>query len=167
MNRLHRLCILTAAPALALLALGAVAARRPAPVLINESPSLPEGLYLRDPGARPQRGAIVAIPQPDAVRPYLAQRGMPAQVRLIKRVAASGGDLVCSDGRRLMAPQRIVPVHARDRSGEPLPVWRGCRRLAPDERLLLGDTPDSLDSRYFGPVATARIEGVYREAWTW
>lgn len=47
-------------------------------------------------------------------------------------------------------------------------IGRSCRGLlAPDERLLLGDTPDSLDSRYFGPVATARIEGVYREAWTW
>lgn len=167
MTRLHRLAILATAPALALFALDALAARSPTLALINESPSLPEGLYLRDPYGRPDRGAIVAVPQPAAVRPYLARRGMPADVRLIKRVAATGGDAVCSDGRWLVAPFRIVPVHARDRAGWRLPAWRGCRRLASDERLLLGDTPDSLDSRYFGPVTTSRIEGVYREALTW
>lgn len=167
MMRIRRLAILAVAPALALLALGALASRRPALALINESPSLPKGLYLRIPSGRPDRGAVVAVPQPDALRPYLAARGMPAQVRLIKRVAAGGGDVVCSDGRRLTAPQRVVPVQARDRSGRRLPVWRGCRRLAADERLLLGDTPNSLDSRYFGPVTTSRIEGVYREVLTW
>lgn len=170
MTRLPRLAILAAAPALALFALDALdalAARRPMLALINESPSLPEGLYLRDPYGRPDRGAIVAVPQPAAVRSYLARRGMPADVRLIKRVAATDGDAVCSDGRWLVAPFRIVPVLARDRVGRRLPAWRGCRRLAPDERLLLGDTPDSLDSRYFGPVTTSRIEGVYRETLTW
>lgn len=167
MNRMRGLMILAVAPALALLVLGALASRGPDLALINESPSLPEGLYLREPSARPRPGAIVAIRQPDVVRPYLARRGMPAGVRLIKRIAASGGDAICSDGRWLMAPGRTVKVHARDRSGHRLPAWRGCRRLGPDEHLLLGDTPDSLDSRYFGPVTTARIEGVYRETLTW
>ena len=98
---------------------------------------------------------------------YLARQGMPPEVRLIKRVAATGGDAVCSDGRWMIAPMRTVRIHDRDRNGAPLPAWRGCRRLAADERLLLGDTPSSLDSRYFGPVTTAQIEGVYREALTW
>ena len=65
------------------------------------------------------------------------------------------------------APMRTVRIHARDRTGVALPAWRGCRRLAPDERLLLGDTPASLDSRYFGPVRIAQIEGFYRETLTW
>lgn len=34
--------------------------------------------------------------------------------------------------------------------------------LAVDEVFLMGDTPDSFDSRYFGPVNTADIEGVWR-----
>lgn len=167
MSRMRRLAILAVAPAVALLAFGALAARRPALALINESPSLPRGLYLRDLAGPPEKGAIVAVAQPDEVRPYLARRGMPEDVRLIKRVAATGGDFVCSDGRWLRTPGRTVSVHARDRMGWRLPVWRDCRRLAPDERILLGDTADSLDSRYFGPVTTDRIEGVYREALTW
>lgn len=156
-----------AAPIIASAGLGLMAAQGPAPLLVNESPSLPEGLYRLAPGAAPDRGAIVAFRQPASVRAYLARRGMPSEVRLIKRVAATGGDLVCSDGRWLIAPFRSEPVRDRDRAGNRLPVWTGCRRLAPDERFLLGDTPTSLDSRTFGPVVTARIEGVYRETLTW
>ena len=54
-----------------------------------------------------------------------------------------------------------------DRNDVVLPIWRGCRPLAENEVFLLGDTPTSLDSRYFGPVSVARIEGVYREILTW
>lgn len=166
MTGLPRLALLALAPAA--LVTGLLAATgRPALVLVNESPSLPRGLYVRDPGGAPVRGAIVAIAQPGSVRPYLAGLGVPAQIRLIKRVAAAQGDPVCSDGRHLMAPGRIVTVQSHDRAGVALPVWRGCRLLAADERLLLGDTPTSLDSRYYGPVSDARIEGVYRETLTW
>jgi hypothetical protein len=167
MTRLRRLLVTAVAPAAGLLAFGAVAAQRPAVVLINESPSLPQGVYVRTDAGNLGRGAVVALRQPEVVRPYLARQGMPAEVRLIKRVAATGGDAVCSDGRRLIAPMRTVRIRARDRAGVALPAWRGCRRLAADERLVLGDTPSSLDSRYFGPVRTAQIEGVYREILTW
>ena len=167
MISLTRAALLALPPAAAVVALLLAATVRPALALINESPSLPKGLYLRDLDGEPVRGAIVAINQPAAVRPYLARMGMPPNVLLIKRIAAIGGDRVCSDGRRLQAPGRVVAVQAHDRAGAALPVWRGCRRLAPGERLLLGDTPTSLDSRYFGPVSLARIEGVYRETLTW
>lgn len=167
MISLTRAALLALAPAAALVSLLLAATVQPALALINESPSLPRGLYLRDLRGEPVTGAIVAIDQPASVRPYLARLGMPAKVRLIKRVAASAGDLVCSDGRRLRTPDRTVAVPDHDRSGVALPVWRGCRPLGPDERLLLGDTPNSLDSRFFGPVSVARIEGVYRETLTW
>lgn len=167
MTRLSRLLATTAAPAAGLLALVCVSAPRPPVALINESPSLPRGVYVRIHAPDIGRGAVVALRQPEIVRPYLSRQGMPAEVRLIKRVAATGGDLVCSDGRWLIAPMRTVRIQPRDRTGVALPAWRGCRRLAADERLLLGDTPSSLDSRYFGPVRSARIEGVYRETLTW
>ncbi|MDQ1193889.1 conjugative transfer signal peptidase TraF [Brevundimonas vesicularis] len=167
MTRLIRLVIVVGAPVAGFLAIGAIAAQRPAVALINESPSLPLGVYVRTKAAGIERGAVVVLRQPAAVQPYLVRQGMPAEVRLIKRVAATGGDRVCSDGRWLIAPLRTVQIHARDRTGAALPTWRGCRRLAADERLLLGDTPTSLDSRYFGPVTTAQIEGVYRGTLTW
>jgi hypothetical protein len=76
MTRLHRLLATAAAPAVGLLALGAVPAHRTPVALINESPSLPRGLYVRTPDPEIGRGAVVALRQPDVVRPYLSRRGM-------------------------------------------------------------------------------------------
>lgn len=157
-------------PSVALIALGglALAARQgPALTLINESPSLPRGLYARSLGGGIERGAIVAIPQPERGRAYLASVGMPDEVALIKRVGAVGGDAVCAADGRVRTPVGDYAVFDRDRRGAPLPSWSGCRRLAPRELFLLGDTAGSFDSRYFGPVDRAVVSGVYREVLTW
>ena len=48
----------------------------------------------------------------------------------------------------------------RDRMGRPLPVWRGCRRIAHGELFLMNfDVPDSLDGRYFGPLPASTVIG--------
>ena len=159
------------APGVLLAALGCggclLASEAPAPALINESPSVPRGLYLRDFGADPGRGDMVALRQPRAARSYLAGLGMPADVRLLKRVAAVGGDRVCRTGDRVETPGRSVTVRSRDRRGARLPRWADCRRLSAGEVFLLGDTPGSFDSRYFGPVRVSGLDGVYRETLTW
>lgn len=158
------------APGLGLVALAGlalIADHRPAPVLINESASLPRGVYVRVPGAAPGRDTVVAVPQPSAVRAYLGQLGMPDDLLLIKRVAAVGGDTVCRRDDQLVTPGRTLVVQDRDRRGVALPTWRGCRRLGEEELFLLGDTPSSFDSRYFGPVSRSRVTGVYRETLTW
>lgn len=159
-----------AAAGVVVILLGSVAplAREtPALVLINESPSLPKGLYLRRPGASPVSGAIVAASQPAAARSYLGALGAPAAMLLIKRVAAVEGDAVCRRGAWVATPGRTVEALARDRRGVALPVWSGCRRLQEGELFLLGDTASSFDSRYFGPVRRPEVEGVYREVLTW
>jgi len=149
-----------------ILASMAVGSERSALALINESPSLPRGLYLRA-GATLERGAVVAIAQPAASRAYLMRLGMPNEVLLLKRVAAVGGDSVCAGSGIVRTPGRQVRTLDRDRQGAALPVWRECRRLARDELFLLGDTPASFDSRYFGPVLRGEAVGVYREVLTW
>lgn len=141
--------------------------RVPPPALVNESPSLPRGLYVRDWGADVRRGSVVAFKQPEAARPYLGLRGMPADVLLIKRVAAAGGDNVCIVDDVLRTPQRQVAVRGRDRAGLALPRWSGCRRLDPGEVFLLGDTETSFDSRYFGPLRIEQLAGVYSEGIRW
>ena len=148
-------------------AAAAVADHAPAIALVNESPSLPRGLYLRRPATTPDIGAVVAVPQPVAGRPYLAGLGMPPEILLIKRVAAVGGDTVCREGDRVRTPRRTVLALTRDRHGAVLPRWDGCRVLATDELFLLGETAFSFDSRYFGPVSRTQIEGVYREVVGW
>jgi len=152
----------------ALLSGAATAADRlPALALINESPSLPTGVYARSPGSRISRGSVVAVPQPKSARLYLSRQGMPVRVLLLKRVAGMGGDRVCAGAGRVEAPWRLVVVHARDRRGVALAAWSGCRVLGGDELFLLGDTPASYDSRYFGPVSRSDVTGVYREILTW
>lgn len=147
--------------------LAMVAPQAPALALVNESPSLPKGLYLRRPGAEVERGATVAFPQPGAARAYLATLGMPGEVTLIKRVAATGGDWVCVRGEQLWTPAGMRVVHNRDRRGARLPRWSECRQLTRDEVFLLGDTAGSFDSRYFGPVSRTVLLGVYQEVLTW
>lgn len=147
--------------------LGLASHHAPALALVNESPSVPRGLYLRQFGSDAVRGTTVATPQPRNARAYLSALGMPEEVRLLKRVAAAEGDRVCRAGNRIEIRTRSIPVRLRDRRGAPLPQWRGCGRLGPGELFLLGDTPGSFDSRYFGPVQVADLDGVFRETLTW
>lgn len=142
-------------------------AAQPPFALINESASVPTGLYRRSLDGQPRAGRLVAIAPPPAARAYLAGLGAPPDTRLLKRVAAVGGQHVCRRGAVLRAPDRDVAVMTRDRRGAPLPVWRGCRALGPDELLVLGDTPTSFDGRYFGPVRRSAVLGVYEEVMRW
>jgi conjugative transfer signal peptidase TraF len=141
---------------------GAVAALAPQPRLLwNASASVPIGLYRIHVGARPALGDLVAIVPPGDVAALLAARGyLPRGVPLLKRAAATEGMLVCRSGVFVTidgAPAaRALP---RDRLGRPLPLWLGCRRLQRGELFLLGTRPDSLDSRYFGPLPASGLIG--------
>lgn len=137
------------------------------PFVINESRSLPRGLYLRAPHRRPSPGAIVVARPPASARAYLASLGIAPRARLLKRIAGVGGTTVCAVDRRVRVGDRALAVLVVDRRGVALPRWRGCRRLAPGEVFLAGDTPTSFDSRYFGPVAVSALGGVYRRGFTW
>lgn len=159
--------ILLSAAAVACAGLLAAVCDLPRLVLINETPSLPRGLYLRRFGKTAERGVVVAAPQPAGARIYLRQLGAPPNGLLLKRVAAVAGDPVCRRGDRLVLAGTTAPILVRDRRGVALPSWSGCRDLAPGEVFLLGDTEASFDSRYFGPVQRSQLQGVYREAVTW
>jgi|SRR6478672_368204 len=166
MNRILH-CTLAAMAVVAAAVLGDLANRLPSLALINESPSLPRGLYLRDPEDRLRPGSIVAVRQPRSAQPYLGSLGMPGNTLLLKRVAAVGGERVCASGGILETPRRKVKALATDRRGAGLASWSGCRPLEDDEVVLLGDTPSSFDSRYFGPVSRGQITGVYLKVMTW
>jgi type IV secretory pathway protease TraF len=139
----------------------------PVVALVNESPSLPRGIYARVPSKTIALGSVVAIPQPAGSRAYLGSLGMPARVLLLKRVAAVGGERVCGRNRNVETARWRVEVRPQDRRGVRLAAWQECRVLRADEVFLLGDTPGSFDSRYFGPVSRREITGVYREIVTW
>ena len=162
-----RLLLFTVVPAGALLALAATSAAASGALLVNESPSLPEGLYRRVERGAPRPGDVVALEPPAEARAYLAGLGMSRTVKLLKRVAATEGQQVCAAMHNVYLSGRMLPVRARDRRGAALPRWTGCRILHRNEIFVVGDTADSFDSRYFGPVRHAAVTGVYREVLTW
>lgn len=152
----------------ALGALAAPALLRPVPRLVwNASASAPVGLWRIAPGEVPAVGDYVAAIAPPAARLLAAQRGyLPANVPLIKTVAAAGGDLVCTAGPRLLVNGVVVAERRKaDARGRPLPWWRGCRRLEDGAVLVLSPSVDGFDSRYFGPVSRTAVIGKATPLW--
>lgn len=146
---------------------GLVPDRHSPPVLVNESPSVPKGLYLRLGTSSPEPGDIVGLRQPQMARAYLGGLGIPPDLLLLKRLAGRPGDTVCRHNRLVTTPRLRVQALEADSQGRPLPTWAGCRLLGRDEVFLLGDTGSSFDSRYFGPVGAGEITGVYGALVSW
>ncbi|MEZ5970863.1 MAG: S26 family signal peptidase [Hyphomonadaceae bacterium] len=129
-------------------------------VLFNHSPSVPVGFYVRD-SADLALGMFVTVRARDVAPVEAARHRYDDEGdRFIKRLAAIAGQHVCSDGRVLSVDGVDVAV-AQNRPGAPH-GWVGCRTLASSEILLLGDSTDSFDGRYWGPIHSDLIEGVWR-----
>ena len=159
---------LTSRPAAAAAVLASIAAVAPFgtadPVLlINTTPSEPEGLYLVTRGP-PAPGRLIAFRTPAAAFPYAdARLSYLHHMPMLKSVAAVPGDEVCTLGGRLRINGRDrAGIVARDPRGAALPHWAGCRRLTPGELFVFSShAPNSFDSRYFGPVRISAVIGVY------
>lgn len=143
--------------------LGVTIASPPAPRLVwNASASAPIGLYFVSPGAPVRIGDMVVARTPVAVRNLAARRRyLPANVPLVKRIAATRSDIVCAFGQGIFVNGHWVAERRdRDGQGRPMPWWSGCRTLANDELLLLiADSPDSFDGRYFGVTHIGDVIG--------
>jgi conjugative transfer signal peptidase TraF len=141
----------------------------PRPLLIwNASASSPIGLYYVGPaeGAMPGDMAI-AWPPDEARRLGAERRYLPANVPLVKRVAAAAGDRVCAAGEAVFINGRRVALRrASDPSGRPMPWWTGCENLAGGDLLLLNpQVSEAFDGRYFGVTRRSQIVGLARLIW--
>ena len=150
---------------MALIGVSAIAHPRPR-LVWNASASVAAGLYRVIPGA-PERGDFVLVRIPKSIEKLAAMRGyLPAGVPLIKRVAAVAGDDVRAfDGAIIVNGEIVARQRKVDRAGRSLSRWNECRELAQGEFFLLGDAPDSFDSRYFGPVTSTRAIGRVVPLW--
>ncbi len=142
-----------------------------APFLINRTPSVPPGIYLRT-ADRPEVDDYVAFRAegPGFDRLVAAGFSLP-KVPLLKPVVATAGDHLCYDaaanGVRVNG-DRLLPILVRQAHGIELPIWRGCRMLRPGEVFVYADRiPNALDSRYVGPVTADMVLGAYTPLWTW
>lgn len=156
MRRLRRHCRarrLAAGLAIGSGALGLTIAWPPAPRLLwNASASAPIGLYRVYPDGSVNVGDMVIARLPGRYRALAAERHyLPANVPLVKKVAAAAGSEVCADDRTILVDGRPVATRqTADPLGRTLPWWDGCVHLRGRELLLLMDAPDSFDGRYVG-----------------
>jgi conjugative transfer signal peptidase TraF len=138
-------------------------------IIWNTTESVPVGLYFLLPLRSPSLGELVAVRLPKEAEAWMVEHGyVGADTLLLKRLAAVSGMTVCRDGLAISIDGSVL-AHAAltDRSDRPLPDWTGCITLGSDEVfLLLAGVPDSLDGRYFGPLAANAIVGRAVPVWT-
>ena len=162
LRRHRRARRLVAGLAIGSLALGLTIAWPPAPRLVwNASASAPIGLYRVYPGAPARAGDMVVARLTARYRALAAERHyLPANVPLVKRVAAAPDSQVCARGRAILIDNRKVAIRQlSDPHGRPLPWWEGCIRLRGGELFLLTDAPDSFDGRYVGVTEDTDVVG--------
>ena len=97
----------------------------------NASASAPIGLYRVHAGLAAEPGDMVIAWTPEPSRTLAARRHyLPANVPLVKRVAAVSGDRVCAAGSSVSINGRQAAARRRsDAAGRPMPWWSGCRLL--------------------------------------
>lgn len=150
------------------LVIGISTAAHPTPRLLwNATASTPTGLYALQPVRTLHIGDLVAVRPPERIARFLAEGGyLPRNVPLLKQVAGLAGQMVCRAGDTVTIDSHVVATaRERDSHGRDLPLWSGCRSLGAGEIFLLNPHPDSLDSRYFGPLPVASVIGRATPLW--
>ncbi|MGO4831499.1 S26 family signal peptidase [Rhizobiaceae sp. 2RAB30] len=135
----------------------------------NASASVPIGLYRIVPVTRIEVTDLAVVMPPGELAAFLHQRGyLPRGLPLIKRVLALSGTIVCRSGDAISAYGTTYgQARERDTRGRPLPAWQGCRTLRDGEAFFMNwDSPDSFDSRYFGPLPLSTVVGRAVPLWT-
>jgi conjugative transfer signal peptidase TraF len=154
-----------------LLALGIASAYGRRTFVINTSPSVAPGLYVRSAG-KPAVGQIVDFRIPIAAEPYIyARTGQTGDDwYILKPIVAGPGDRVDTTGNWLIINgHRIAPMPSSNgHAGRSLPIWRANRALRPDEFFVFsGRIPNSFDSRCYGPIRSEEIESIRKPLITW
>lgn len=137
-------------------------------MLWNASPSAPVGLYAVEPGVPVNAGDMVIAQVPAGFRKLAAERHyIPANVPLVKRVAATAGNQVCALGSDLFLDGGwLADRRPTDAGGRPMPWWQGCVRLHRGQLfLLMTGKKASFDGRYFGVTGSADIIGKAQLLW--
>ena len=161
---MKRLCL----PIMALVCAAAIqTAMLTAGIVINHTPSLPEGFYRKT--AKPVRkGCFVLLRLPPcelSARPY-------AREILIKEVVAGEGDQITIETAGVRVNGTLLANSAplpSDRDGWPLPRLQveGYTLKAGEILAMSTYNPRSFDGRYFGPVHRGDVLSVVEPLLTW
>lgn len=144
----------------------------------NHTPSFPVGFYWAV-NKTPAKGDLMLFQPPLSPvfdlaleRGYIGPGGLQRYEQMLKRIVATGGDVVTIDTAGVYVNRckltNSAPLSV-DLAGRPMPRCRLTDyRLRLGEVLLMSDySALSFDSRYFGPVSQVQIQAVVRPIWTW
>jgi conjugal transfer pilin signal peptidase TrbI len=107
-----------------------------------------------------ERGDLVAF------RSRQAAPHFPRDTPFIKRVAGIAGDRVRLDEGKLLINDTLAARQHPDIMGRVPTAVRSADYIVPPGALIvLGDTHDSFDSRYWGPIAHDQVSGQARGLW--
>jgi conjugative transfer signal peptidase TraF len=127
---------------------------------LNLTPSEPVGIYRLVKGGA-ERGALVLLKQPTGPTALVLHRYAPANIPLIKRVAAVAGDVVQVGAHGVRIDGTLWPDSApldRDAEGKSLqPYPFATYRVRTGQIWVMSEHPRGIDSRYFGPVTETSI----------
>lgn len=130
---------------------------------VNDSPSMPRGLYwIRLDVLPSERGEVVVFRPTQAFAHLIYGRGwLPRDMPLIKPVGGVAGDIYCAiDGRFLVDGEDAGPIFARDAQGRLVPQMAGCHRVERGTFLPVSSyLPRSFDGRYMGTVPVSNVIG--------
>jgi conjugative transfer signal peptidase TraF len=137
---------------------------------LNITPSEPVGIYRRAAGGA-ERGALVLLNQPSDFPASILGRYVPANIPLIKRVAAIPSDVVETSAygvrvNGILWPDSATLTHDQEgRSLRPYPF--GIYRVPTGQLWVMSNHPRGLDSRYFGPVPESSVISALVPIATW
>jgi conjugative transfer signal peptidase TraF len=134
---------------------------------LNDSPSMPTGLYIRT-SSESDASLVVFCPvdpfaRLSAERGYRSRGNCPdAAEPLAKPLAARPADVVELSGKGMSVNGKLLPNTAplaTDTASRPLPHWPFGRYVVAPGTLWVASSynPRSFDSRYFGPVKASQV----------
>lgn len=114
--------------------------------LLNHTQSMPIGIYVKRESDKLEIGDMIVFHK------------MENRTDLIKYIAAINPAEVCVDDREaLWIDGSAVAQRNIEKYPSAVPDQSRCHQLLADEILVIGDHPDSYDSRYFGPIKRADV----------
>ena len=145
-------------------------------IRLNLSGSIPPGLYRTTAGV-PERGTTVLACLPSSIARFARTRGYvptgsceDGSAPVGKVVAATAGDTVEVSTHGVSVNGRILRNSAPlryDSKGRGLPLLAVAPRVVPPAEIWLVSpySPQSFDSRYFGPIPTSRVVSRIEPLW--
>lgn len=120
-------------------------------VYTNDSPSAPRGIYIAAPNQQIHYGDYVIVHCPQDMPELNVKKGFP----MLKKAAGFTGDSYEVTGDALITRGRTYPIQHLSYLPQLKPVKAG---VPINAMLFLNDPPDSLDSRYLGPISIKNID---------